>query len=121
MKMDKIIAKGLVFMACHGVLPEEKVTPQKFIVDLELYKDLKLAGQTDNLTNTVSYDEVYHDVRKIVEENSFNLIESLAENIAEKILNKFPITSIKVTLYKPNAPVNGSFDYFAVDIYRQKN
>lgn len=119
--MDKIIGKGLTFMACHGVLPEEKVTPQKFIVDLELYKDLRQAGLSDDLSHTVSYDEVYHDVKKIVEGKSFNLIEGLAENIANTILDKYPISAIKVTVYKPNAPVNGEFKYFAVDIFRQKN
>lgn len=119
--MDKIIGKGLSFMACHGVLPEEKVTPQKFIVDLELYKDLRQAGLSDDLSKTINYDEVYQDVKEIVEGNSFDLIEKLAETIADNILNKYPISAIKVIVYKPNAPVNGEFEYFAVDIYRQKN
>ncbi len=119
--MDKIIAKGLAFEACHGVLPAEKLNPQKFIVDLELHKELKLAGQSDDLTQTVSYDEVYHTVRKVVEENSFALIEALAENIANQILADYPLNEVKVTVYKPQAPVNGEFEYFAVEICRSKS
>ncbi|HZK44274.1 MAG TPA: dihydroneopterin aldolase [Syntrophomonadaceae bacterium] len=119
--MDKIIAKGLVFIACHGVLADEKRLPQKFMVDLELHKDLKKAGKTDDLSYTVNYDEVYHDVKDLIMENSYNLIEALAEHIAIKLLNKYPITAIQVTVYKPNAPIKGKFEYFAVNIYREKN
>lgn len=113
--------KGLAFTACHGVLPEEKTTPQRFIVDLELHKDLRPAGLSDDLLQTVNYDEVYRDVKNIVESNCFNLIEKLAETIADRVLKKYPVEAVKVTVYKPNAPVNGEFEYFSVDIYRQKN
>lgn len=113
--------KGLAFKACHGVLPEEKVTPQRFIVDLELYKELRQAGLTDDLSQTVNYDEVYHEVKNIIEGHSFNLIEKLAETIADSILSRYPVLAVRVTVYKPDAPVNGEFAYFAVDIYRQKN
>ncbi|HEX3011424.1 MAG TPA: dihydroneopterin aldolase, partial [Syntrophomonadaceae bacterium] len=76
--MDKILAKGLTFKGCHGVLPQEKKLPQKFIVDLELFLDLSSAGIEDNLQKTVNYDEVYKQVKRIVENESYNLIEALA-------------------------------------------
>ncbi|MBO8159752.1 dihydroneopterin aldolase [Thermosyntropha sp.] len=119
--MDKIIAKGLTFTACHGVFPEEKINPQRFKLDVIMYRDLGLAGKNDDLKLTVSYDEVYCTVKEIVEGKSFDLIEALAEKVAEEVLNRFPLEAVEVTVYKPDAPVKGDFDYFAVQIYRQKS
>lgn len=111
----------MTFMGCHGVLPQEKNNPQPFGIDLEMYLDLSLAGQRDDLRFTVNYALVFEQVRKIVEEESYNLIEALAENIAASLLYKFPLTGIKVTVYKPQAPVQGEFKYFAVTIERFAN
>lgn len=118
--MDRIIAKGLTFKACHGVLPEEKVNPQTFRLDLVMYKDLKEAGREDDLKKTVSYAEVYQIVKGIVEGKSFDLIEALAQKVADEVLENFPLAAVEVTVYKPDAPVDGEFDYFAVQIYREK-
>ena len=118
--MDKIIARGLKFDGCHGVLAVEQNTPQEFGIDLELYLDLSPAGLTDDLKLTVDYDQVFHCVRKIVENESFKLIETLAENIARTILESFAVTAVEVSVYKPNAPVEGMFDYFAVKILRHR-
>lgn len=119
--MDKIIAKGLVFKGCHGVLDQEKVEPQRFIVDLVLFLELSPAGLTDDLQKTVNYNEVFQQTKKIVEHESYSLIEALAENIAASLLMRFPLKGIEVTVYKPEAPVEGNFDYFAVNIRRYKN
>lgn len=116
--MDKIIARGLTFTACHGVLASEKVVPQIFKLDLELGLDLQAAGMSDDLKDTVSYAEVYEQVRKIVENESYSLLEALAENIAAALLLRYPLQSVDITIYKPNAPINGIFDYFAVNIKR---
>lgn len=118
MNLDKIIARGLTFQGSHGVLPAEKSNKQPFIVDLEIFKDLCPAGMSDNLEDTVSYAEVYAVVKRIVEQESYNLIETLAENIAAAILLRFPIKGINVRVYKPQAPVEGEFEYFAVEITR---
>lgn len=116
--MDKIMARGLTFTACHGVLASEKVVPQIFKLDLDLYLDLRAAGMSDDLKDTVSYAEVFEQVRKIVENESYNLLEALAENIADSLLLHYPLQSVEVTIYKPDAPVNGIFDCFAVNIKR---
>lgn len=116
--MDRIIAKGLSFYGCHGCLEEEKVNPQKFVVDLVLYKDLRPAANADDLKLTVNYDKIFHDVRKIVEKESYNLIETLAEKIAGFILSQYTADRVEVTVYKPQAPVEGEFQYFAVKIER---
>jgi dihydroneopterin aldolase len=117
--MDKIIARGLTFQACHGVAAQEKTTPQTFRVDLELGLDLLAAGITDDLASTVNYDRVYHWVEEIVTQRSYNLIEALAEEIAATLLARFArLQTVQVTVYKPEAPVQGEFEYFAVQISR---
>lgn len=116
--MDKIMARGLTFSGCHGVLPAEKIEPQTFIVDLDLFLDLQPAGISDNLKDTVSYADVFEQVRQIVENESYDLLEALAENIAAAILMRHPLIGVEVTVYKPDAPVKGIFDNFAVNIQR---
>lgn len=117
--MDSIIARGLTFQACHGAEAWEKKQAQTFLVDVEMFLDLKTAGHTDDLNQTINYAQAYQLVEKKVTTQSFNLIEALAENIAETLLTAFPgLVSVEVTVYKPEAPVAGSFDYFAVKIKR---
>lgn len=116
--MDKIVARGLTFNGCHGVLDFEKTEPQPFVVDLDLFLDLQPAGISDDLRDTVSYAEVFEVVRGIVENESYNLLEALAENIAAALLLRYPLSEVGVGVYKPNAPVTGKFDSFGVNIKR---
>jgi dihydroneopterin aldolase len=117
--MDSIIARGLTFQGCHGVEAHEKITPQTFIVDLEMFLDLEKAGKNDDLQYRVNYEQVFHLVEKIVVHESYNLIETLADRIAGTLLSAFSqIKGIEVTVYKPDAPVQGDFKYFAVKIKR---
>lgn len=116
--MDKIIAKGLSYSGCHGILPREKTTPQPFVIDLELWVDLHEAALHDDISRTVDYDQIYTEVGEIVEKSSFNLIETLGETIANKILDNYPVAAVDITVYKPKAPVSGEFEYFAVKLIR---
>ncbi|MCT4593780.1 MAG: dihydroneopterin aldolase [Anaeromicrobium sp.] len=120
--MDKIIMKNLAFFAYHGAISEENILGQKFFVDVEIYADLKKAGESDRVKDTVHYGEVYGLIKDIVEKKTFNLIESLAENISKEILTNFPkVMEIDVTIRKPEAPVPGIYDYFGVQIRRKRN
>lgn len=119
--MDKIILKNLGFYGYHGVLPEENRLGQKFFLDIEMIVDLKEAGISDDVKDTVNYADVYNMVKDIVENKRFNLIEALAENIADTIIKKFSeIQEIVIKIRKPEAPVKGIYDYFGVEI-RRKN
>ena len=119
--MDKIVAKGLTFRGYHGLLEAEQKTVQEFKVDITMYLDLKKAGNSDDIHDTVDYASVYSDVRDIVEKKSFRLLEALCANIAEKIMDTYEITEIEVIVYKPQAPMIENIDYFAVAITRKKN
>lgn len=119
--MDKILLSNLGFYGYHGVLKEEAVLGQKFFIDMELYLDTKEAGKTDDMNKSVSYADVYEVAKDITENRRFNLIEALAENIADEVLSKFPlIKGIMVRVKKPEAPVPGIYDYFGVEIRRGK-
>ena len=120
--MDKILMNNLGFYGYHGVLKEEATLGQKFFIDIELYLDTREAGQTDDMNKSVSYADVYELVKEIVENKRFNLLEALAENIAEEVLNKFDLLKgIMVRVKKPEAPVPGIYDYFGVEIKRAKD
>lgn len=120
--MDKIIMKNLMFFAYHGVLPEENRLGQKFCISVQLDTNLKKAGITDKVEDTINYAEVYQCVKHIVENKKYKLLEALAENISKEILTKFEkVEEVKITIEKPEAPVSGIFDYFAVEIRRKRN
>ncbi len=120
--MDKILMSNLGFYGFHGLLKEESVLGQKFFLDIELDVDTKEAGLTDDMTKSVSYADAYEIVRDIVQNKRFNLLEALAENIANDVLEKFDLVKgIMVRVKKPEAPVNGIYDYFGVEIRRAKD
>ena len=120
--MDKITLKKLKFYGYHGVLQEENKLGQKFTVNLELYADLKKACVTDSVEDTINYALVYALVREIVETKQYNLIERLAEEIALRIFNAFEkVHEIVVEIEKPEAPVNGIYDYFSIQLRRKRD
>ena len=106
---DEILLEGMRFYAYHGVNPEEQALGQRFTVDIVLAVDLRQAGQSDELANTVSYSAVYKVVRGIVEGEPRKLIEAVAESIASEILESFPLVEqVTVTVRKPDVPMKGS-------------
>ena len=84
--MDKIIIENLELIAEHGVFKEEKFLGQKFIISVEMTTDTREAGKTGNLNASTHYGFVADDIEKIFTGESFDLIETCAEKIAEMIL-----------------------------------
>uniref|UniRef100_A0A1D1XU60 7,8-dihydroneopterin aldolase n=1 Tax=Anthurium amnicola TaxID=1678845 RepID=A0A1D1XU60_9ARAE len=118
-KGDKLVLKGLRFHGFHGVRPEENKLGQKFVVDVDAWLDLRKPGETDSLSDTVSYTDIYRIVKEIVEGPPQNLLESVAHRIANATLSKFPqISAILVQVKKPNVAVHGTIDYLGVEILR---
>lgn len=118
--MDRITLTGLTFYGYHGCLPEENKTGQPFYVDIVLYVDLRAAGNSDDLSKTIDYSNVYHIVREIVENHTYKLIEAVAEAIAGALLSQFPVDAVDVTVHKPQAPVGGLLQDVAVTIERSR-
>lgn len=120
--MDKIIMKNMAFHSYHGVFQEEKTLGQKFFIDASLYLDLKPAGINDDLNHSVNYGEVYELIKDIINKENFDLLEALAEKICHSIISNFNlIQKIELEIRKPEAPVHGIFDYFAVSINRKRS
>jgi dihydroneopterin aldolase len=119
--VDRIILAGMRFYGYHGVYPEEARLGQSFTVDVELYLDLRAAGQTDDLRKTVDYGKVYATVKRLVEGRPFKLIEALAEHVAAQVLEGFaPVAEVVVRVHKPNAPIPGPLDAVTVEIRRRR-
>ena len=118
---DFILLNGMEFMGRHGCSEEERKHLQPFIVDAELYLDLYKSGKSDNLTDTVDYVQVFNEVKKIVTGTPRNLIEAVAEEIAQSLLKQFiQIESLRITIHKPAAPIAEIFNGAAVSIFRNR-
>ncbi len=117
---DKIILRGCQFHGKHGVSPEERAVGGRVIVDLELEYDLASAGATDDLQSTINYSAVFKTVRAQVEDQNFNLIESLAHRIAEAMLAKFPVEAVTVYVRKQPPPIKGIVKSAGVQIRRSR-
>jgi len=115
---DRITLKGVSATGFHGVLEFEKRDGQTFVVDVEMEVDLTQAGTSDDLADTVNYAEVATDVVALVEGESLDLIEALADRIAAKVLTRPLVESVVVTVHKPQAPVGHPFTDVAVTVKR---
>ena len=119
---DRIVLHNMVFQGRHGVFEHEQREPQPFHVDVELVLNLQPAAVDDDLEKSVDYGVVFDATRQIVESTSFRLLEALAEAIAHELLVDFPtVTEVGVRVRKPNAPIDGVFDYAGVEIWRQRH
>jgi dihydroneopterin aldolase/2-amino-4-hydroxy-6-hydroxymethyldihydropteridine diphosphokinase len=117
--MDKMYIKDLEIYAYHGVNIEEKNMGQRFIVSLELWINLREAGQTDDLTKTVNYAELCHNIEKEFTKEKYDLIEKCAEELAQYVLlNYSSVKKVKILIKKPWAPIGKPLDYAAVEIER---
>lgn len=118
--LDAIELVGLRARGHHGVLESEKREGQEFVVDLELGLSTAPAGRTDALGRTVDYSRVAAAVHEEITTGSHDLIETLAERIAARVLAGWPLVRrIRVTVHKPQAPVGVPFEDVRVRIIRQ--
>jgi 7,8-dihydroneopterin aldolase/epimerase/oxygenase len=119
--MDAIFLNGMEFYGYHGVFEEENRLGQRFYIDVVLYASIREAGETDDLTKTVNYAEAYDHIRAIMEGEPVQLIETLAERVAAKLLAEFvSVQQVRVKVTKPNPPIHGPLAGVAVEILRER-
>ena len=119
--MDKIILKDMVFYGHTGVFEEEKIKGQKFVVTIELNFDRIKGCDTDLLSDTADYSVICDKAKVIVGNDFGNLIEHLAQLLANMVLDEVPAaSSCKVTVGKPDAPVSAVFRTMEVIIERSR-
>ena len=111
---DEIILTGVKAFGYHGVLEEEKQQGQEFIVDVTIVSDFSNAVASDDVAHTVNYAEVAEIAHDTVVNTRFDLIETLAHTIANRILELSGVVSVKVTVNKPSAPIAVPFANVAV-------
>ena len=115
---DRLTLAGMTFLGRHGVLPEEQVEAQRFVVDVEMSVDAAAIAARDEVSAAVDYREVFDAVRALVENESHRLIETLAESVARALLRRFALDKVTVRVRKPDAPLPGPFDYVEIEITR---
>ena len=116
---DEIIISGLKIFAWHGVYEEEKEKGQNFIVNAKLSLDTSLAGESDSLEDSVDYGKVCLFINDFMRINRFNLLEAVANQMARKIMVRFPMTqSVELEVMKPEAPIPLPFENVSVKITR---
>ena len=101
--MDKIILTDLRIDAVIGIWDWEKRNPQTISIDLEMQTDTKQASQSDSIEDVLDYKAVSKRVKQFIQASQFNLIETLAENVAKIILEEFDVLWLKLRISKPFA------------------
>ena len=101
--MDIIFLHGIEANCVVGVWEWEKQITQKIIVDLEVSADIAKSAASDELSDTLNYKAVAEAVIKMLEESRFQLIETMAEEVAKLVMNDFSVAWIKVRINKGGA------------------
>ena len=118
--LDRISLTGLVARGHHGVYDFERRDGQDFIIDVAVDLDLRAAAASDDLKRTVHYGELAEAVVAAVEGDPVDLIETVAERVAEIALGWAAVHSATVTVHKPQAPIAVPFTDVAVTITRSR-
>ncbi|GAB3989831.1 dihydroneopterin aldolase [Nocardioides marmoraquaticus] len=117
---DVLRVRGLRFTGHHGVFAHERRDGQEFVVDLALDVDSARAAASDDLADTVDYGALTDQVRAVVEGEPVDLIETLADRIAQACLRPEGVARVEVTVHKPHAPVQARFDDVSLTITRSR-
>jgi dihydroneopterin aldolase len=118
---DCVFVKGLVLHAYHGVMQHEAKVGQTFRLDLALATDLAEAARSDKLKHTVSYDMVVQTASEAFCGRRYRLVEAAAGAVADAVLERCSqVRAITVTVHKPHAPIDATFEDVGVTIERTR-
>ena len=117
---DELSITGIECFAHHGVFDFEKREGQVFVVDLVLGIDTRPAAASDDLVDTVNYGTLVMDVKAAVESEPVDLIETVVQRIADVCLLDLRVEWARVTLHKPDAPIDATYSDVALTITRTR-
>jgi dihydroneopterin aldolase len=117
---DRMAVTGIVCQGHHGVFDFERREGQPFVVDLVLGLDSAPAAASDDLHDTVDYGSLVTSVKAAVETDPVDLIETLAQRIADVCLLDARVQWAQVTVHKPEAPIDATFSDVALTITRRR-
>ena len=115
---DQLALIGIECFAHHGVFEFERREGQVFVIDLVLGLDTAPAAASDDLRETVGYGSLVAAVKAAVERDPVDLIETLAQRIADVCLLDSRVEWVRVTVHKPNAPIDATYSDVALTITR---
>jgi dihydroneopterin aldolase len=116
--VDEITLTGLTVFGYHGVFDFERRQGQEFTIDLILQVPLAAAAASDDVADTVHYGELADRVAAIVVGEPVNLIETLAQRVADAVLDDERVAAVTVTVHKPHAPIEQTFADVSVTVRR---
>ena len=117
---DTITLSGLRVYGHHGVFEAERRDGQDFVVDVELELDTAPAAASDDVADTVHYGELAQALAAVVGGEPVDLLERLAQRLADVCLADPRVSAATVTVHKPHAPIPLAFDDVAVTIRRSR-
>lgn len=119
--MGYINLNNMAFHTYNGVFGEEKKLGQRLEIDAKLGYPIEQKVRHDDLSETVSYADVYETIRQFVSTNSFDLIETVANRLLDEILTTYPtLTSVHLKVRKYAVPIAGIFDNVEIEVERQR-
>ncbi len=117
---DFIKVTNMKVFAYHGVLEKEKKNGQDFYLNAKVYVDMRKAGLTDKLEDTINYDSICIFLAEVFAERQFDTIEAAAEYTLQEIIVNFPtIEAMELEVRKPHAPLTYVPEDISVTIYRE--
>jgi len=118
---DQLAVRGIEIHAHHGVFDFERRDGQTFLIDLLLELDTSAAAAADDLSRTVDYGALVEDVVAAAQKDPVDLIETLAQRIADVCLGREQVAAVQVTVHKPHAPIAATFQDVALTINRSRS
>jgi dihydroneopterin aldolase len=119
--VDELAVRGIECFGHHGVFDHERRDGQRFVIDLVLGVDTASAAASDDLRDTVDYGSLVSEVTAAVTRDPVDLIETLAERIAGVCLLDTRVEWARVTVHKPDAPIEAPFDDVTLTITRHQS
>ncbi|MGH3624699.1 MAG: dihydroneopterin aldolase [Sciscionella sp.] len=117
---DRITLTGLRVRGNHGVFEHERAEGQDFLVDVTVWVDLRHAGASDDLADTVDYGAIARRAAAVVGGPPRELVETVAAEIADGLMVDARLHAAEVTIHKPQAPIPLDFADVAVTVRRSR-
>lgn len=118
---DRLAITGVEVFAHHGVFEHERRDGQRFVIDLVLGVDTSAAAAGDDLKDAVDYGKVVSDVVASATSEPVDLIETLAQRLADVVLRDARVEWVEMTVHKPHAPIEATFEDVALTITRSRS
>ena len=116
---DSILLEGIQVPAALGVTAAERRMRRPVLLDIAVVRDLRAAGRSDRISQTIHYKRIYEIVEDVAANQEHKLVEALGERIAQAILSKFDAEAVTVTVRKPK-PISGVLEHAGIRITRSQ-